>query len=236
MSRDAGLEVALNTMKKVCLLAVCIGLLLISCKQRRKADSPAESLAANESGERAGLDKRPIILSPKDPKKNQKEEQQVKKVIPLTRTEVFLPSSQRIVFADTVIGPLSDALSPDPARRAVYACISSFFSALSEGKVGEELLHPEWREIILRSLSFYVERGLLPEGVRIGEITIEQEAAEAPIRLMSRNRLAGRIFLEKSNGSWYITDVQGDFAAASADYVRESERFEPSLYRWIEEQ
>lgn len=223
-------------LKKTCLLMSLILFLCLSCRERGDSQSSHERPVA-EGKESTAEGRRTIVLSPQDTNKGKDTEQTVKRTLIPFRSEPFLAADQRVVMSDTVIGPLADSLSQDPEKRAVYECIASFSEDFSKHTpLREDLLHPEWREMLVRSLTFYKERNMVPADVRIGEITIDNGEAEAPIRLIAANRIPGRIFLEKFDSSWYITDVQGDFGSLATEYVRPGERFEPSLYRWLEEQ
>ena len=110
-----------------------------------------------------------------------------------------------------------------------------FLFFIFSGTVREDLLHPDWKEFIIRSLSLYVDRKIFPEHVRIGSIIADSDSAEAGIRLLGKNRIPGRVFLEKHEGVWFITDLHADFASAEYNYKSEEEKFEPGIYNWLEE-
>jgi hypothetical protein len=43
---------------------------------------------------------------------------------------------------------------------------------------------------------------------------------------------AGELYLERSGGRWYISDLQVDFQRMAQEYVREEEEYYPSTYGW----
>jgi hypothetical protein len=84
-----------------------------------------------------------------------------------------LPNSF-IAPADFTLGPLYNEISADARSREVYALLADFFRALSAGRDGEALFHPDYRSFLVRNL-----RGTMyPDGEELLEEEIEEEAEE----------------------------------------------------------
>jgi hypothetical protein len=121
-----------------------------------------------------------------------------------------------------------------------------FLNALQEGTVSEESIHVDVRQELATSIRYYLERDLIPVTYRIGAITtesysedegklslLEQRTAWMNLRLFGSPGVSeGELYLERSGGRWYISDLQIDFERIGQKYVREQEEYYPSTYGW----
>ena len=121
-----------------------------------------------------------------------------------------------------------------------------FLNGLQEGTVAEDTIHAEVREEMATSIRYYLERDLIPITYRIGTITTESYSVEEEETSLLEQRTAwmnlrlfgspgvseGELYLERSGGRWYISDLQIDFERMGEDYVREQEEYYPSTYGW----
>lgn len=137
----------------------------------------------------------------------------------------------KILPSDFDIGALQPAMPAGTERGAVLRTIRLFFDDLANGKVDAELLAPEWRDNLVRLLSAPKREGNLPQMVRIGILNIEQDSANAAIRMeKGTGSAAGQIYLERSEGTWYISDIQVDLSTLGSPTVR-SEPFDPAEWK-----
>ena len=125
--------------------------------------------------------------------------------------------------------------SEDENVRAVLERIRSFQNGLASATVPSADIHPDWKNQAQRSLGFHLERGSLPDEVRVGAVEIYAPGmARANIRLIGDPGVAfGEIYLKKDNDLWLVSDLQldmGDLIAAPP--IRE-EPYEPSVYRMM---
>ncbi len=143
------------------------------------------------------------------------------------REEVFF------VPEDFRIGPLQ-AYDASGEIGRILQLARDFFGQLAKGVIEERLIHPDWLDVLKQNLGFHVERGRVPIRVRIGRVEIADEA-KANIRMYSeKGRAEGEIFFDTLDGSWYISDIQADFADLDREYQEEEQMFEPESYRLLE--
>jgi hypothetical protein len=146
---------------------------------------------------------------------------------------------------DFEIGPLAELVSVDRSTLEMISVATRFLNGLVEGSVAEESLHAEIRRELATSIRYYLERGLIPLTYRIGAITTEsygEEEATSPLdqrtawmnlRLFgSPGVSSGELYLERSGGRWYVSDLQLDFEQLGLEYTREQDRYYPSTYGW----
>jgi hypothetical protein len=154
--------------------------------------------------------------------------------------------SVQVLPEDFEIGPLADLAGVSRSTQEMISVSTRFLDALQQGLVAEESLHAEVREELATSVRYYLERDLIPVTYRIGAITtesyaeeeeqtslLEQRTAWMNLRLFgSPGVTAGELYLERSGGRWYISDLQIDFERMGQKYVREQEQYYPSTYGW----
>ena len=122
----------------------------------------------------------------------------------------------------------------------------SFLDGLAAGRLEEEVLLPEDRQELARSLQYHLDLGLRPKRFRLGTVYFDhpasessagtQPAAEAAwlnIRLFGAPGVAeGELYLAASGGRWYVSDIQTGFALLAEPYVGRTEKYIPSAYGW----
>lgn len=164
------------------------------------------------------------------------EEERVRKPLPVSSREemLSLKSGQPIAPYDFEIGKLQQRWSENREENSIYELLRGFFSAFQKGTLDTTYVHPQWKDHVTRMLRYPLENNLLPNEVRIGILSIEGSNAHANIRLLSRTGTTeGEIYLEYSEQSWYVTDLQIDFLQLKEPYSRD-EQFEPDIYRWLD--
>jgi hypothetical protein len=220
----------------------------VSCARDEKSvdqpppEPPAAPQQTVESDNGEVVSKREITLTQAAPSEQpppaavQQSEQQ--KLLVLESVEV-LPE-------DFKIGLLADLVGVDRSTLEMVSVTTRFLNALQEGTVQGESLQKEMREELTNSIGYYLQRDLIPLNYRIGAITTEAYAereqssshlqhprAWMNIRLFgSPGVCEGELYLERSGGRWYISDLQIDFERMSQEYVREQEAYYPSTYGW----
>jgi hypothetical protein len=154
--------------------------------------------------------------------------------------------SSQVLPQDFEIGPLADLVGIDRSRQEMVSVTTRFLDALQEGSVPVESLHNSVREELASSISYYLKKDLIPVTYRIGAITTESQGggdqnssalqrrtAWMNIRLFgSPGVCEGELYLEKSGGRWYVSDLQINFEMLEQSYSREQERYYPSAYGW----
>jgi len=111
----------------------------------------------------------------------------------------------------------------------------SFLDGLAAGRLEEEVLLPEDRQELARSLEYYLDLGLRPKRFRLGTVYFDRpaEAAWLNIRLFGAPGVAeGELYLAASGGRWYVSDIQTGFALLAEPYVGRTEKYIPSAYGW----
>jgi hypothetical protein len=199
-----------------------------------------EQTAEGEAG--AVLSKREITLTkaapgqqPQPATAQQSEEQRL-----------LLLESVQILPEDFKIGPLADLVGIDRSSHEMISVATRFLNALQEGTVDGQSLHAEVREELTTSIRYYLERDLIPVNYRIGAITTESSAETDQQQSLPQSHTAwmnlrlfgspgvseGELYLERSGGRWYVSDLQLDFEAMGEQYEREQEQYYPSTYGW----
>lgn len=205
----------------------------------RPASAP-EQAADRDAGE--VVSKREITLTEAAPP----EQQPVATAQQTEQQRLLALESAQILPEDFKIGPLADLVGVDRSTLEMVSVSTRFLNALAEGTVERESLHSEVRQEIATSIRYYLERDLIPVNYRIGAITAESysEGEQEPSPLQQRTawmnlRLfgspgvtEGELYLERSGGRWYVSDLQIDFERMGQDYVREQEKYYPSTYGW----
>ena len=125
--------------------------------------------------------------------------------------------------------------SEDENIRAVLERIRSFQNGLASAKVPLEDIHPDWESQAQRSLGFHLERGNLPEEIRVGTVEIYAPGlARANIRLTGDPGVAyGEIYLKKADDLWLVNDLQLDMGDLVDVPEARQEPYEPSVYRMM---
>ncbi len=125
---------------------------------------------------------------------------------------------ERLVPADSRIGPLQDRWVNDAETRGLYDLVVGFFRQLAEGRVDDDLILPDNAVFLSRRLGNDLKAGYIPLSWRIGRIG-RPDANSANVRIVitgDPGNAVGDIFLEKSANRWYISGVQADFSALAS--------------------
>jgi hypothetical protein len=142
---------------------------------------------------------------------------------------------------DFVIGPLANILGSEGEEGRVLAVASRFFERMTLGEVLTEALLPEVREELTSSFAYYLERGLVPRSVRLGEVSIaagpspESAGREAWLRVRlfgDPGVTEGELYLQEAGGTWYVADLQVGFELLARTYERPKEKYLPTDYGW----
>lgn len=151
--------------------------------------------------------------------------QQKDQILGLRGGDVYAPE-------DFEIGALQ-SYSDDRDVQDVLSRIRSFQVALRGGSIPLEDIHPIWKEQAQRSLAFHLDRGHIPLDVRIGVVDIYmKDRARANVRLIGDPGVAfGEIYLDRSNDTWLVSDLQADLADLADVMVERDGLYEPSVYR-----
>lgn len=218
-----------------------------SCARSGRADqkpeeraSPSERPAArSEAGE--VVSKREITLNPAAASEQSRPE-----AVRQSEQEVLLTlESTGILPEDFEIGPLADLVGADRSTQEMISVTTRFLNALEEGEVSAETLEKNVREELTQSIGYYLQQGLIPATYRIGAITTESagngkspspflgDTAWMDVRLFGSPGVCdGQLYLERSGGRWYVSDLQINFEIMSQEYFREQEKYYPSSYGW----
>ncbi len=115
----------------------------------------------------------------------------------------------RLMPEDFRIGALQDTLQGG-RELAIDRVVERFLGELAKARIDSGSLDPSLRDELVRSLTWYVSGGFVPDRFRIGRISREEGAeACAHVRLFrGENSAEGDVYLSASDGTWYITDVQ----------------------------
>jgi hypothetical protein len=154
--------------------------------------------------------------------------------------------SVQVLPEDFKIGLLADLVGIDRSTMEMVTVSTRFLNALQKGLVEGESLHAEIREELTTSIRYYLERDLVPVNYRIGAITTESYAEDEQESSVLQQRRAwmnlrlfgspgvceGELYLERSGGRWYVSDLQIDFERMGQEYVREEEQYYPTTYGW----
>jgi hypothetical protein len=235
-----------KSVKRALLLILILS--AVGCaRDKEPEDQPSPEAApapveAEESGAGEIMSKREITLTetlpPQQPQASSAPQSEQQKLLTLESSPV-LPE-------DFEIGALADLVGIDRSTQELISVSTRFLDALQEGVVAEETLLAGVREELAISLRYYLDQELVPVTYRIGAITaesaaggedrqspIEQRTAWMNLRLFgSPGVSAGELYLERSAGRWYISDLQVDFQRMAQQYVREEEVYYPSTYGW----
>ena len=216
---------------------------------RGEKDEPEGSPAAQpapekkvESQEGEILSKREITLSQTAPP----QEPQLAVVQQSEQQRLLALDSTPILPEDFKIGPLADLVGVERNTLEMISVSTRFLNSLEQGTVDRQSLHGEVREELTSSIRYYLERDLIPLNYRIGVITTElhSEGEQEPAKPQRRSawmnvRLfgspgvsEGELYLERSGGRWYISDLQIYFEGMGQKYVREQEQYYPTIYGW----
>ena len=154
--------------------------------------------------------------------------------------------SVQVLPEDFKIGPLADLVGIDRSTLEMVSISTRFLDGLQEGRVERESVHAEVREELTTSIRYYLQRDLVPVNYRIGAITtesygeseqrsslLEKRTAWMNLRLFGSPGVSeGELYLERSAGRWFVSDLQIDFEGMGREYLREEEQYYPSTYGW----
>jgi hypothetical protein len=160
--------------------------------------------------------------------------------------KLMVLESVKVLPEDFKIGPLADLEGNDRSTLEMITVSTRFLQALQDGVVDGESLLSEVRQELTTSIRYYLEQDLIPVNYRIGAITTESYAegdrtqsllepgrAWMNLRLFGTPGVSeGELYLERSGGRWYVSDLQIDFERMRQEYVREQEVYYPSTYGW----
>ncbi len=225
-------------------------LCLVACARGKNQSSedqpPGKTVAAPEpaadSDTAEVLSKREITLTQAAPP----EQPQLAATQQSEQQRLLALESLQILPEDFKIGPLADLVGVDRNTLEMVSASARFLNALLEGRVQGESLHADVRDELTTSIRYYLERNLIPVDYRIGTITTESYAEGDPMPSRLHRREAwmnlrlfgspgvseGELYLERSGGRWYVSDLQIDFEGMGREYVREQEQYYPSTYGW----
>lgn len=159
---------------------------------------------------------------------------------------LMILESVQVLPEDFKIGPLADLAGNDRSTLEMITVSTRFLEALQNGVVDGESLLSEVRQELTTSIRYYLEQDLIPVNYRIGAITTESYAEGDQTQSLLEPRRAwmnlrlfgtpgvseGELYLERSGGRWYVSDLQIDFERMRQEYVREQEVYYPSTYGW----
>ena len=208
-------------------------------KPQERASPSAQQAAQSEAGE--VVSKREITLN-----RAASTEQSRPEAVRQSEQEVLLTlESAGILPEDFEIGPLADLVGVDRRTQEMISVTTRFLNALQDGEVAAETLEKNVTEELTQSIGYYLQRGLIPATYRIGAITAEspedgrssfpflEDTAWMDVRLFgSPGVCEGQLYLERSAGRWYVSDLQINFEMMSQEYSREQEKYYPASYGW----
>jgi hypothetical protein len=140
----------------------------------------------------------------------------------LQREAFLLPSGEiaRNTPRDLVIGTLADPEAEEPSG-AVLTRVERFFQS---GEYDPETVLPSARTRFERGVATRWRR---VANLRVGDVELlESGRAMVPVRLFEEpGRVEGEVYLERHEGSWYISDVFVDFS--ELETAAETRVFQP---------
>ncbi len=213
--------------------ALAVLLMLAACS--RRPEQEVEAAPSQEVAEQPSPGQRPrqrVQLERVDSATPQAApspvETKAMSLLPLQPTERLLPE-------DFEIGPLQDMNASDSDSREVIGLLHAFLTSLAREKTRADLLAPEHRTEVTRSLTFHKERGNTFDRFRIGKISMQAgSSASVRVRLFGNpGTTAGDIHLLKIAGKWRISDLQIAFQELQTAYDKPQTPFLPNISRWI---
>jgi hypothetical protein len=230
------------------LLLLILLLCIVACTRARKDQPEARSIAepapekAVESTEGEVISKREITLTQTAPE----QEPQLAAVQQSEQQKLLTLESLPILPEDFKIGPLADLVGVDRNILEMISVSTRFLNALQDGTIDRQSLHEAVREELTTSIRYYLDRDRIPVTYRIGAITMESSSEDEQEPSALQGRIAwmnvrlfgspgvseGELYLERSGGRWYVSDLQIDFEEMGQEYVREQEQYYPTIYGW----
>jgi hypothetical protein len=234
--------------KRLAALAFLILLFNLSCARKEGESTESRTAAgAAPSADQEGPDqgavvsKREITLAPAAPAENAKPAA----LRQTAQDKLLTLKSIPVLPEDFKIGPLAELVELDRNSREMVSAASRFLDALREGTVPVDLLLAGVREELSRSIDYYLEQDLSPLNYRLGAITTDpaskadqsspalQQTAWMNVRLFGSPGVAeGEMYLQRSGGRWYVSDLQINFEELGQSYAPEQEKYYPSTYGW----
>jgi hypothetical protein len=138
---------------------------------------------------------------------------------------------------DFAIGPLAAPRSADPELEAAAGQARRFLDSLVAGAPDEKLVLASRLGLVRLELEAALGAAKSAR-YRLGELTLEGDAALAPIRLSSPSkgvgsalpsRASGFVYLRLEEGTWWIEDLDIDEAALASPGIARAVPFEPRL-------
>jgi hypothetical protein len=174
----------------------------------------------------------------------QEESPPLSALTPAKQEHVMLPLGRRgrALPEDFKIGLLQDRLAGYREQTDLLLLAGGFLDDLTRGRVRAEALLPDSAQEMTRYLDYYLHRGIVPTGYRLGSIGYSPDTGQARlgIRLFAQetaeSALAaseGVLYLERRTEQWLIADLQIDLQSLSRPPAREERKFMPSSYRWL---
>ena len=228
-------------MKQGLLLLLILAPLLQACRSREStapaaAPTPGEAVAQEAQTEAQPTEERPetLRLRPVGDESDETGEETAPpapRVISATSTFLARDPDPPIYPRDFEIGSLQPVAGDGPGSRASSAA-RSLLAELSRGRVNGELIAPEVRDDLSRTLAYHVEEGNTFQRYRIGKA---QGAGGGEMRLNVRlvgkiGVIEGEIYVALVEEEWLVTDLQFGLPGLRVAYEVPQEPFVPSVY------
>ena len=135
---------------------------------------------------------------------------------------------------DMVIGPLQDTAAKGEVQPLI-SIAETFLGGLRDGKLADDVILPEQRETLRRSLSDPLSKKYLPVRWRLGAVSLSADTARANVRLYGNPgvTVGELLFRKDAEGNWYLEDLTADLSLLLEPYEEREEAYEPSAYSWI---
>ena len=143
---------------------------------------------------------------------------------------------ERLVPEDFEIGLLQDRIKENRDQRGIQKKLDLFFESLISANINADVIYESRRELLMRSLEYYVKKRMIPEFVRYGAFDIYKDnIAKVSVRLFSKTgRAKGEVFLINQGDEWFISDFQLNFRKLSEGYNKPEKKYIPSHYQGIQ--
>ncbi len=130
---------------------------------------------------------------------------------------------------DFLIGQIQDTISIGYNASLVYNIVVDFCNSLIDKILDDSKIYELKKELILSSISYYLNSTNQIEHFRIGEITIKSNTmSSANVRFFSDyGSINGQIYLIKSDNMWNISDLQFNFMDFTS---KDNNKFSPGYY------
>ncbi len=210
----------------ICIL-LCVLWLVVSCKKDEEEASPPNEQAKSKetSSQVSENDLRKITMNKTGPENDEQDDESrqapVDGTVKVQREDMrgnifFLYTSREdaAVPGHEAIGPLASPFAGGEEEKEAYKLIDDFLAGLKNGEILKTAVEYENSEVLLRLLEEAVLKEQLPKEWHIGELRkINNGEWGMPLILRSGNNATqGAAYIVKSDGKWYINDIQVDFS------------------------